>query len=192
MKKLTYLLLLLSSTLSFSQTPCSGGSASGFPCDGITLQSRFSLAQLGASSGADSWGWTDPLDGKEYAIIALNNSAFFIDITDPINPRRLGRLMTHTSNTLWRDVKVYNNHAFIVSEANGHGMQVFDLTRLRGLSTNANRTFSEDAHLGTFGAAHNIVINESEGVAYIVGANGSGFNGGPIFVDIAILQILQK
>ncbi|MCT8338687.1 choice-of-anchor B family protein [Flavobacteriaceae bacterium TK19130] len=185
MKKLTYLLFLLSSTLSFSQTPCSGGLASGFPCDGITLQSRFSLAQLGASSGADSWGWTDPLDGKEYAIIALNNSTFFIDITDPINPRRLGRLMTHTSNTLWRDVKVYNNHAFIVSEANGHGMQVFDLTRLRGLSTNANRTFSEDAHLGTFGAAHNIVINESEGVAYIVGANGSGFNGGPIFVDIS-------
>ncbi len=31
----------------------------------------------------------------------------------------------------WRDVKVVNNTAYIVSEAPDHGMQVFDLTLLR-------------------------------------------------------------
>jgi hypothetical protein len=30
-----------------------------------------------------------------------------------------------------RDIKVYQNHAFIGAEAAGHGMQVFDLTGLR-------------------------------------------------------------
>ena len=29
-----------------------------------------------------------------------------------------------TFASLWRDIKVVNDHAFIVSEASGHGMQV--------------------------------------------------------------------
>ena len=32
---------------------------------------------------------------------------------------------------LWRDIKTYKNHAFIVSDGAGpHGVQVFDLTQL--------------------------------------------------------------
>ena len=50
---------------------------------------------------------------------------------------------------MWRDIKVYANHAFIVSEAIDHGMQVFDLTRLRGVS--APETFAETAHYTGFG-----------------------------------------
>lgn len=48
---------------------------------------------------------------------------------------------------MWRDVKVYKNHAYIVSEAYGHGLQVFDLTLLRSLPRNGlsfmNRTASQ-------------------------------------------------
>ena len=33
----------------------------------------------------------------------------------------------------WRDVKVVADHAYIVAEAQDHGMQVFDLNRLRDL-----------------------------------------------------------
>ena len=169
-----------------SQTPCSGGFAGSYPCDGIDLQSYFSLGDLSASTGNDSWGWTDPQDGKEYALVGLNNSTYFIDITDPVNPRRLGRMMSAGSSNWWRDIKTYNNHAFVVSEASGHGMQVFDLTRLRGLSTDANRTFSQDGYYGGFGSAHNIVINESTAVAYVVGTNRSGLSkGGPWFIDIS-------
>ena len=40
-------------------------------------------------------------------------------------------------------MKVYKNHAFIVSEEPDSGMQVFDLTKLRGVSS--PQTFSEDA-----------------------------------------------
>ena len=51
------------------------------------------------------------------------------------------------------------DHAFIVSEAANHGMQVFDLTRLRTVT--APEQFSADAHLNVFRSAHNIVINET-------------------------------
>lgn len=34
--------------------------------------------------------------------------------------------------SLWRDIKVHRDHAFVVADNSGpHGMQVFDLTRLR-------------------------------------------------------------
>ncbi|WP_367183232.1 choice-of-anchor B family protein [uncultured Aquimarina sp.] len=186
MKKLPLALCFLVFTLICqSQTPCTNGFAGSYPCKDYDLMSTISLSQMNASSGNDSWGWTDTQTSKEYAIIGLNNGTAFIDISNPTNPVYLGKLPTATGNSLWRDVKVYNNHAFIVSEASGHGMQVFDLTRLRNVS-NPPATFSADTRYTQFGNAHNIVINEDTGFAYIVGAQrGSGpYNGGPLFVNI--------
>ncbi|WP_336375895.1 choice-of-anchor B family protein [Aequorivita todarodis] len=183
MKKILFFAVLMNFAFMAAQTPCSGGSAGSYPCNGLTLQSFISLSSMGATSGNDSWGWTDPQTGKEYALMGVNNGTVFIDISNPTNPKNLGKLRSHnSSSSLWRDIKTYNNHAFIVSEANGHGMQVFDLTRLRGLSANPSRTFSEDAHYGAFGKSHNIVINEETGYAYVV---GSGlYSGGPHFINI--------
>ncbi|MGB5287262.1 MAG: choice-of-anchor B family protein, partial [Ignavibacteriaceae bacterium] len=181
MKKLLPFLMSFATLAAIAQTPCQGGTAGGYPCSGYDLQSNFSLAELGAGSGNDSWGWTDSLDGAEYALVGLNNGTAFIDITDPINPVYLGKLPTHSSNSSWRDIKVYNNYAFVVSEASNHGMQVFDLTRLRSVAS-PPETFTEDAHYNGFGRAHNIVINEDTGYAYGVGT--STFNGGPHFVNI--------
>ena len=182
MKKFTSIVALLTGAILFAQTPCIDGSANGFPCDGYDLLAKFYPGQMGASGGNDSWGWTDPDDGTEYAIIALDNGTAFFDISDPVNTVYLGKLPTHTSATIWRDVKTYNNHAFIVSEASGHGMQVFDLTRLRNVA-NPPETFTEDAHYGAFGSCHNIAINEETGYAYAVGTSLE--NGGPHFIDIS-------
>ncbi|MEL6811219.1 MAG: choice-of-anchor B family protein [Bacteroidota bacterium] len=181
MKNLLLLFALAITPLAIAQSPCSSGMAGPFPCNGYDLQSTVTLSQMNASAGNDSWGWTDPLDGKEYAIVGLNNGTAFIDISNPTSPVYLGKLPTHTSSSSWRDVKTYANHAFVVSEANGHGMQVFDLTRLRNV-TNPPVSFTEDAHFDGFGSAHNIVINTDSGYAYPVGA--SSFNGGPIFINI--------
>lgn len=174
-------ILCIAFTSTIAQTPCTGGTAGPYPCDGYNLQSAISLGTLNASLANDSWGWTDPQDGKEYALVGLNNGTAFIDVSNPTNPVYLGKLPTHTSNSLWRDVKTYSNHAFIVSEAGGHGMQVFDLTRLRNVN-NPPVTFTEDAHYNGFGSAHNIVINTESGYAFGVGT--STYNGGPHFVNI--------
>lgn len=181
MKKLLPLLAFLISIFSIAQTPCEGGSAGPYPCNGMDLMSRISLNDFNSDRGNDSWGWTDPQDNKEYAIMGLGNGAAFVDISDPVNPVYLGKLPTHTDNSTWRDIKVYNNYAFIVSEAGGHGMQVFDLTRLRNVP-NPPVTFTEDAHYDGFGHCHNLVINEETGYAYGVGT--STFGGGPHFVNI--------
>jgi choice-of-anchor B domain-containing protein len=182
MKQLLITLSFLCIISMSGQTPCTSGTAGEYPCNGYGLQSFISLDEMDAQQGNDSWGWTDPQNGKEYALVGLDNGTAFIDVSDPVNAVYLGKLPTHTQNSTWRDIKTYNNHAFIVSEASNHGMQVFDLTRLRDVS-NPPETFDEDAHYSGFGSAHNIIINEDSGYAYGVGT--STFNGGPHFVDIS-------
>ena len=180
MKKIMLFVFIVYSIVNNAQTPCNNGMAGSYPCNGYDLQSFIPFSTFNTSGGNDSWGWTDPDDGNEYAIMGLKNGTAFIDISDPINPVYLGKLPTHTSNSTWRDIKVYQNHAFVVSEAGGHGMQVFDLTRLRNVA-NPPETFTEDAHYDGFGSAHNIVINEESGYAYGVGAD---YNGGAHFINI--------
>lgn len=161
--------------------PCENGFAGDYPCNGIDLVSRISLSDMGATDGNDCWGWTDPETGKEYAIMGTNSNTSFIDISDAENPILLGQLPTVTTPSTWRDIKVYNNYAFIVSEAASHGMQIFDLTKLRTV-TNAPVSFTTDEHYSDFGNAHNIIINEVSGYAYAVGT--STFSGGPQFINI--------
>jgi choice-of-anchor B domain-containing protein len=127
-------------------------------------------------------------------MIGLWDGTSFVDVTDPTNPSVLGFLPTKTSNSMWRDIKVYKDHAYIVSEARDHGMQVFDLTELRGLERRpfllSNGTFNEErppvltetAWYNEFGSAHNIVINEESGFAYSVGSTTCA--GGLHIVDI--------
>ncbi len=175
--------------VNFTSAPCENGFAGIFPCNGYDLIGYLSLEELsitpaiGSLSGNDSWGWTDPSDGKEYALVGLSSHTAFVDMSDPDNLILIGVLPTSTQNSLWRDIKVYQNHAFIVSEASGHGMQVFNLTRLRNIE-NPPVEFDSDIHFTEFGRAHNIVINENSGYAYPVGISGSSYNGGPIFINI--------
>lgn len=167
---------------SLADEPCVNGSAGGYPCQNIDLLSFMPLNAIGGGSGNDIWGWTDPITGKEYAIMGRTSGTSFVDISDPINPIYLGNLPTQTASSIWRDIKTYADHAFIVSEAGGHGIQVFDLTRLRNV-TSPPESFTNDAHYSGIGSAHNIVINEDTGFAYAVGASACA--GGLHAVDIS-------
>lgn len=167
---------------------CTNGFADIYPCNDYDLMANLPLSVFNANAGNDAWGWVDTETNKEYALMCTDNGVAFVDITDALNPLYLGKLPTATIASPWRDVKVYNNHAFIVADNNvgedSHGMQVFDLTRLRNVS-NPPETFTANTHFTGFGRAHNIVINETSGYAYIVGGNRSNaFAGGPIFINI--------
>ena len=171
---------------------CVNGFAGQFECNEIDLMSFMSKTEIGGSNSTslnDIWGWTDPQTGKEYALVGMSNGTSFVDISNSENPVYLGRLPTQTSNSTWRDIKVYQDHAFIVSEASGHGMQVFDLTQLRNVSSPT--TFSNTAYYSGFGNAHNIFINEDTGYAYAIGTSTCG-PGGLHIVDISTPSIPSK
>ena len=162
-------------------TTCSGGMAGTYPCSNVDLMSFLAVADIGGGDANDIWGWTDASTGKEYAIMGRTNGTSFVDISDPVNPIYLGNLPPHSTNSTWRDIKVYADHAFMVTEAKNSGMQVFDLTQLRSVAS-PPATFSETARYSGFSHAHNVAVNEDSGFAYAVGTNTCG--GGLHMIDI--------
>lgn len=162
-----------------AQVDCTEGKANQFSCQDVDLAAFIPTAALGAKRGImlnDIWGWTDPQTGAEIAIVGRMDGTAFVDVTNPATPVYLGELPLHAGAqpNLWRDMKVYRDHVFIVSDGAGpHGMQVFDLTRLRTVPTRP-ATFTEDAHYDRIASAHNIVINEETGFAYTVGNSAGG------------------
>ncbi len=151
------------------------GMAGPYPCRNVDLESFVALPALGGATGNDIWGWTDPEDGSEYAIMGTSTSTGFVDVTDPKDPVLVGILPTAGLPTgpLWRDIKVYKDHAFIVSENSSSGMQVFDLTRLR----DETGIFNADRFYGEVSNTHNISINRQSGYAYLVGSTGGTASG---------------
>ncbi|MEM6326225.1 MAG: choice-of-anchor B family protein [Bacteroidota bacterium] len=185
MRFLPLALALLTGTA--SAQPCTNGtvtdgSGTTYACDGVDLLARISPQDLGAPPFAqcpsraclnDIWGWTDEQTGREYALVGVSNGTAFVDVTTPEAPVPIGRLPTATGPSTWRDVKVHANHAYIVSEAANHGVQVFDLRQLRGLSEDASRTFTANARVGRFNA-HNIAVDTEAARAYSVGGQCGG------------------
>ena len=156
----------------------------GYPCFNVELLDVESLANLGGGdNGNDCWGWSDPESGREIAIFGRSNGTAFIDVTNPTDIKYFANLPTATNSSLWRDIKVNGNHAYIVSEAGGHGMQVIDLVALLDLPLDEVTLLTPDAYYAGFGNAHNIMINEDTDFAYAIGTNT--FNGGMHIMDIS-------
>jgi len=176
----------LNSNAPRSHVPCVRGYAGEFPCNGIDLLSFIPSADLGGTLINDMWGWTDPETGSDYALVGAVEGLAVVDISDPKRPIVLGMLPTHSTEggEFWRDVKVYANHAFVVSENDDHGMQVLDLNQLRDVDvSDAPMTFEAAAHYDGISHSHNIGINEDTGYAYVVGSDEC--IGGPHMVDIS-------
>ena len=173
------------------EIPCTDGATGPFDCSQVDLVAFVPLAALGAGPGAivnDIWGWTDPETGTDWALVGRSDATAFVDLSDPADPRYAGELpLTEGAiENLWRDIKVYRDHAFIVADGAGsHGVQIFDLTRLRD-ATGPPATFSETARYDGIHSAHNIVVNEETGTAFAVGSSmgGETCGGGLHMIDI--------
>jgi choice-of-anchor B domain-containing protein len=158
---------------------CVDGMIDRYPCQGVDILSFVPMREMGGNRGMttnDIWGWTDPETGRDYALVCMTDNMSFVDVTDPYNPVFVGTIDMHEGArpSTWRDVKVRADHAYIVSDGAGeHGVQVFDLTRLRQFEGEPI-VFDEDAHYDRIASAHNIVINEDSAFAFVVGASGGG------------------
>lgn len=165
-----------------SQVPCEDGLAGQYPCSGIDLMSVRSFEELGGvgpGNGNDCWGWT--FEDREFVLFGRSDGTSIVEITDPVNPVMIADIPTASVPSLWRDIKVIGDVAFIVSEAGEHGIQVVDLSQVPAMEPMGP--------LGTlalytgFGGAHNIVANPEADFVYGVGTDT--FNGGLHIVDVS-------
>jgi len=166
--------------------PCVDGFVDVFPCHKVDLLAHLPPDLIGGQVNNDQWGWTDPQTGVEYALIGARDGMVVLDLRTPTAPRYVGKLATAGIASAWRDLKVYQDHAFVVADYNPkHGMQVFDLNTLRTVITGPV-ALQERAHYTGFENAHNIAINEATGFAYAVGSETCA--GGLHMIDIRELD----
>lgn len=143
--------------------PCVNGQADGFQCDSLGLLSQISLTDLGAQgpnqAANDIWGFVDLNTEREYAIIGYNVGTAVVEVTDPENPKIIGRISGQ--NTVWRDIKVYQfydqttqrflAYAYVTADNANDGIVIIDLTELPNRISLANRVTVERS-------AHNVYI----------------------------------
>lgn len=158
---------------------CVDGQADVFACDGVDLLAFVPLAEMfdlntDALTGgglSDIWGWTDPETGDEYVLFGKTNGTAVFRVTEPTEPQYLGELPNTGAQLLWHDIKINGNWAYIVSESPGHGVKIFDLTRLRDLEeTTAPSPLAFDGAYPIDGTAHNVVIEPETDMMYLVGS----------------------
>jgi choice-of-anchor B domain-containing protein len=176
---------------------CGGnGKIEVFDCGATDLQSFLPPSYMtpdGHYIGLSSlWGWTDAQTKTEWALVGLRDGTTFVDITNSTQPRAVAYLpLTDGARpSSWREMKTYKDHAFIVSDGSGpHGIQIFDLTRLRTMKPQPNgRPYKVEADFiyRDVNSVHDMVINEESGFAYPVGSSGGGntCGGGLHMIDI--------
>lgn len=148
-----------------------------FDASGVKLLSQVPLGDF-ASNPAwanEAWGYVSP-SGREYAIIGLECSVAFVEVTNPVAPVIVGEIPGPCS--IWRDTAILGEHAYTVIEQTGVGLQVIDLTGIDGGTVTLVGTFNPDGLM----TAHNIAINEDSGRAYVVSSN---INAGLTALDLS-------
>lgn len=146
--------------------------------------SQRSVVTFPGQSLANVWGYT--AGGKEFALIGASQGMQIYNITNPDNPVHVTTIPG--PNNLWKEIKTYNNYAYVVSEG-GWGVQVVDLT---GLATNTlplpyQSVYPVIPGVGTVNSSHALQVDEARGFLYLYGSklaisgNGVGY---PIILDL--------
>ncbi|KFA70586.1 hypothetical protein S40285_04709 [Stachybotrys chlorohalonatus IBT 40285] len=166
------------------------GSSNGYPESHAPDGSQF-------LTGSSSWGWTDPESGREFIADGMYDGTALIEILPEGRMLQLGFLpcpVPVASRALWKEIRGYKNFMLIGSELGGHGVQIFDMSKLLTIDpATAPVRFDIVADVtGHFmdleeGSSHNVVVNEEAGYAVAVGSRpvNRGCRGGPIFFDIS-------
>ena len=125
------------------------------------LELLANLNQYPAVGYNDCWGYTAP-DGREYALLGVQNGTSIVDITDAPTVTEIAFIPG--SNSLWRDIKTYRSYAYAVNESGG-GLQIIDLSDLPNSASLA-------ATYNGFSTSHNIEIDTTNALMYAEGDGG--------------------
>ena len=144
-----------------------GGVAGGFESSGVILAANITMPEIDSGQdGNDCWGYTSS-SGREYAIMGTTGGTSFIEVTQPGNPQIVDYI--NGPNSLWRDVKVFGEYCYAVSEG-GDGIQVISMANIDSGSVTLVNTVTT----GGTTATHNVALDPVSG---ILGRCGGGSNG---------------
>lgn len=114
---------------------------------------------------ANIWGYT--ANGHEYALVGAEDGLIIVDVTDPDDPQQIVQIPGPSSS--WREIKTYQNYAYVVTEHGTVGIQVVNLSNL----PSSNLTY-QNVNPGGINKAHALHVDETKGYLYVYGSNLQG------------------
>jgi len=155
---------------------------------GLSAQSSLNVTladQLPMASGhtlANICGYTAP-NGNEYALLGDEDGMIIVDVTNPNAVVQIVQIPM--VNSLWKEIKVYQNYAYVTTEGTGGALQIVDLTAIPATSASSYtyHTYTGDGAIaGQLSTVHALHIDTTAGYCYLFGSNL--FSGGAIFLDL--------
>ena len=108
--------------------------------------------------------------GKEYALVGGSLKTHTVDVTNPTTPTLVASFPF--VNSLWKEIRVYKNIAYITTEGAGGGLQIIDLSPLPANTTLPNyRYFGDGAINNQLQTIHSLQIDTTKGFIYLYGSN---------------------
>lgn len=129
------------------------------------------------------WGYVAP-DGKEYAILGGALGTSFFNISDSANIYEVDFFPTNINfsnpdqGVLWKEMKVYSHYAYVVSEADTSGVEIYDLQYLPDTVLFVKK-FTAPGHRSTHS------VSQEGHYLYLNGSNASFGQG------IAVLDLID-
>jgi choice-of-anchor B domain-containing protein len=118
-------------------------------------------------------------NGHEYALIGASKGLIIVDVTNPDAPVNIVQIPG--PNNLWKEIKTYQNFAYITSEGGG-GVQIVDMTNLPSANL-ATHSYTGDGVInGNLGTIHALHIDVTKGFLYAFGS--ALFGGGAVILDL--------
>jgi choice-of-anchor B domain-containing protein len=109
-------------------------------------------------------------DGYEYALVGGSQNTHIVDVTNPDMPVIVASIPF--SNSLWKEIRVYQHYAYITTEGNGAGVQIIDLSPLPASTTLPHKIYKGDGAVSnTIQTVHSLQIDETKGFLYLYGSN---------------------
>ena len=128
--------------------------------DGVIFCAQIPVNVLGGvGNGADLWHYVSSA-GREYGIMTTMESVAWVEVTDPFDPVVVHIHERGSTSSLWGDVKVIGEYAYV--EGEGGGILVFDMSEI-----DSGTVIYEGMAAG--GKAHNIVACPEAGLLIRVG-----------------------
>lgn len=147
----------------------------------IDFVGQLDYQALRNSNLSNLWGYTDEL-GNEYALMGVCGTndqnpggLAVVSLADPANPQEI--FFFPGPPSIWREIKVWGDHAYVTTEAADGELTIVDLSPLPQ-STDLPATVWDAPGWTT---SHSLFIDEN-GRLYIHGANRG--NGGVIMYDL--------
>lgn len=115
---------------------------------------------------ASCWGYVAP-DGHEYALLGCYSGTSIIDL-DATPIREVAYIPG--ANNEWKEIKVWGQYAYAVSESPSQGLQIIDLSKL----PDSARLVRSVTNVGGRNVANSHTVTVADGFLYLNGGSSNG------------------